>query len=52
MLVLSELNTYLSPNIQEELFVDTTRGPKLKINLDFVVPQIHCDCKYNININV
>lgn len=42
-LVLSELNAYLTPEISEELFVDTTRGHKLKINLDVVIPMISCD---------
>lgn len=41
-LVISELNTYLTPQITEELFVDTTRGQKLKIHLDIVIPQISC----------
>lgn len=42
-LILSELNAYLTPNVTEELFVDTTRNHKLKINLDFLIPQISCD---------
>lgn len=42
-LVLSELNAYLTPQLAEELFVDTTRGHKLKINLDIVIPTISCD---------
>ncbi|XP_075211544.1 endoplasmic reticulum-Golgi intermediate compartment protein 3 isoform X2 [Lycorma delicatula] len=27
----------------ETIFVDTSRGPKLKINIDFVMPNISCD---------
>lgn len=42
-LVLSELNAYLTPHLAEELFVDTTRGHKLKINLDIIIPTISCD---------
>lgn len=42
-LVLSELNAYLTPQLSEELFVDTTRSHKLKINLDLVIPTISCD---------
>ncbi|CAH2104739.1 unnamed protein product [Euphydryas editha] len=43
LLILSEMHTYMSPNISEELFVDTSRGHKLKINFDIVVPRISCD---------
>lgn len=46
LLFISELNTYMSPNISEELFVDTSRGHKLRINLDVVMPTISCNCKY------
>lgn len=42
-LIFSEFNAYLSPNLTEELFVDTTRGHKLKINLDIYIPVISCD---------
>lgn len=42
LLFYSEFNLYLLPNVSEELFVDTSRGPKLKINLDIVVPRIAC----------
>ncbi|XP_004929287.1 endoplasmic reticulum-Golgi intermediate compartment protein 3 [Bombyx mandarina] len=43
LLFMSELHTYLSPNISEELFVDTSRGHKLRINLDIIVPTISCN---------
>lgn len=33
----------MTPSVDEQLFVDTTRGEKLKINLDFVFPKIGCD---------
>ncbi|CRK92612.1 CLUMA_CG006165, isoform A [Clunio marinus] len=42
-LVVTELKDYLTPQITEELFVDTTRGHKLKINLDITIPTISCD---------
>lgn len=45
LLFISELNTYLTPDIIEELFVDTTREPKLQINLNITVPAISCKCK-------
>ncbi|KAI8427758.1 hypothetical protein MSG28_002182 [Choristoneura fumiferana] len=43
LLFLSELHTYLSPNVSEELFVDTSRGHKLRINIDIIVPTISCN---------
>lgn len=52
LLFLSELYTYMSPNISEELFVDTSRGHKLRINFDIVVPSISCSCKYNKAKNI
>lgn len=46
LLFISEVSDYLTPNIREELFVDTSRGSKLRINLDIVLPIISCDCKF------
>ena len=46
LLFISELNTYLTPDVIEELFVDTTREPKLKININITVPAISCKCKF------
>lgn len=43
ILFLSEVNYYLTPTLSEELFVDTSRGSKLRINLDIIVPSISCD---------
>ncbi|KOB76891.1 Ptx1 protein [Operophtera brumata] len=43
LLFFSEIQTYLSPNVSEELFVDTSRGPKLRINLDIIVKQNNTD---------
>lgn len=43
---MSEINYYLTPSMSEELFVDTSRGSKLRINLDIIVPAISCDRKY------
>lgn len=40
-----ELIDYLTPNVSEDLFVDTSRSPTIQINLDIIVPTISCDCK-------
>lgn len=45
-LLISELNTYITPSVSEELFVDTTRGNLLKINLELYIPTISCNCEY------
>lgn len=44
-LLVYEFNAFLTPNISEELFVDTTRGHKLRINLELYIPQVSCNCK-------
>uniref|UniRef100_T1E236 Endoplasmic reticulum-Golgi intermediate compartment protein 3 n=1 Tax=Psorophora albipes TaxID=869069 RepID=T1E236_9DIPT len=43
LLIYSECVAYLTPTVTDELFVDATRGQKLKINLDFYIPAISCD---------
>lgn len=43
LLFLLELNDYLSPNVTEELFVDTSRSPVMSINLDIIFPTISCE---------
>lgn len=45
LLVCFEIRDYWTPTISEELFVDTSRGPKLRINLDFIIPAISCECE-------
>ena len=45
LLAVSELHNFIKPQIIEDLFVDTTRGSKLKINLDVVFNRIPCDSK-------
>lgn len=46
LLFWSEFVDYLTPNVSEELFVDTSRSPNIQINLDIIVPKISCDCKF------
>eukprot|EP01111_Echinosteliopsis_oligospora_P002808 TRINITY_DN1439_c0_g1_i1.p1 TRINITY_DN1439_c0_g1~~TRINITY_DN1439_c0_g1_i1.p1 ORF type:complete len:384 (-),score=111.29 TRINITY_DN1439_c0_g1_i1:153-1304(-) len=41
-LFFSEVALYLSVDVQPELFVDTTRGEKLKINMDIVFHKLPC----------
>lgn len=38
-----EFNAYVTPTIEEQLFVDTTRSHKLQINFDLFIPTISCD---------
>lgn len=42
----SELSFYLQTEVKPELFVDTSRNEKLRINLDLVFPEMPCSCKY------
>ena len=44
-LFMSELNYYLTKDIQQELFVDTSRGQKLTINIDITLMKVGCMCK-------
>jgi len=43
-LFFSELSFYLSTDVQPELFVDTSRGEKLRINMDVTFPDLPCGC--------
>jgi hypothetical protein len=43
VLFASEIRDYLQPAVKEELFVDTSRSGKLKINLDIEFSRISCD---------
>lgn len=45
ILFISELNYYLTKEIHPELFVDTTKGQKLRINMDLKFAHIGCSCK-------
>ncbi|CAG0880914.1 unnamed protein product [Cyprideis torosa] len=43
LLFVSELSDYLRTDVEERLFVDTSRGKKLIINFDFVFHRLGCD---------
>jgi len=43
LLFASEFKDYLQPQMKEELFVDTSRTGKLKINVDVIFSRISCD---------
>ncbi|XP_064652383.1 endoplasmic reticulum-Golgi intermediate compartment protein 3-like [Lineus longissimus] len=42
ILFVSELNYYLTTEVHPELFVDISRGQKLKINIDITFPRVSC----------
>lgn len=44
-LIAVEVNRYMMTHITEDLFVDTTRTHKLRINLDFYLPDMACQCE-------
>ncbi|CAB0034530.1 unnamed protein product [Trichogramma brassicae] len=43
LLFISEAIDFVTPELKEELFVDTSRGSKLRINMDIVVSSVACD---------
>lgn len=45
-LFISEFVYYMRVDVNPQLFVDTTRGEKLKINIDITFPHLSCACKY------
>lgn len=42
ILIVLEFLSYMRPSLSEELFVDTTRGHKLRINLDITMHHLAC----------
>ena len=44
LLFLAELKHFLTTRVSDELFVDTSSGEKLRINLDITMHSLHCDC--------
>ncbi len=50
LLFLSELSFYLKTEVQPQLYVDTSRGEKLRINFDVVFPALPCACKLTFRL--
>lgn len=46
VLFIIEFQDFLAISVVEQLYVDTTRLPSMKINFDITFPQIACMCKY------
>jgi len=42
-LLIYEYQSYVTPTISEDLFVDTTRGHKLRINIELRIPTVSCE---------
>ena len=42
LLVVSELRAYLTPTTVDHLFVDTTRGQRIRVNLNITFPNMPC----------
>ena len=49
VLFVSELNYYLTKEVHPSLFVDTSRGQKLRINIDITFAHLPCGCEYIIH---
>lgn len=42
LLVFSELRSYLTPVVTDHLYVDTTRGERIHINVNITFPSMPC----------
>ena len=42
LLVVSELRSYLTPVVSDHLYVDTTRGERIRINVNITFPNMPC----------
>eukprot|EP00967_Tisochrysis_lutea_P011791 scaffold13260_cov33-Tisochrysis_lutea.AAC.1 len=42
LLVISEFRAYLTPTTSDHLYVDTTRGERIRINLNITFPNLPC----------
>ena len=45
LLFILELQDFLSVHVTEQLYVDTTRLPNMKIHFDISFPRLGCDCE-------
>jgi hypothetical protein len=52
ILFVTELSIYLSSDIKPELYVDTSLGEQIQINVDVTFHALPCACTFPFNFSV